>query len=151
MSSRVGIDQTLAPTAPGAFLYRLCLDVSQAAFFRWPFLTYGSYDLSITSTSPTAVTDIGPDTATLVQKGLTCGDLTAVPGHMVRLVGDANGLVRWHVYDPDHIPDVAGGNDVFVIDSTSIDQTQAVDPEIVRVCVTALIFTAVSVSFELSA
>jgi len=157
MTSRVGIDQTLAPTAPGTFLYRLCLDVSQAAWVRWPFLTYGSYDLSITSTSPTAVTDIGPDTATLIgNSNSTCGDLTAVPGNTVRLVGNASSVVRWHVYDADHLPEFAGDGDVIVVDSTSIDQTLVVDPEVthVRVCamaVMASISNPVSVSFELSA
>jgi hypothetical protein len=147
------LDQTLAPTAAGTFLYRLCLDINDTSYHRW-IGSLANYDLSITSTSPTAVTDIGPDTAVISGWAQACGDLTAVPGHTVRLVATASIQTRWRVYVTDQTPAFTGDSDVLLVDGTSIDQTVALDPEILSVSVCAR--TPIpgggpaSISFELS-
>jgi hypothetical protein len=146
------IDRTIAPTAAGTFLYRLCLDVDRVVRLNGP-LSSANYNLSISSSSPAAVADIGPDTATLSKSTQACGDVTAVPGHTVRLVGSASAPTRWTLVVTDNTVLFEGNWSVLMLDATSVDKTLVLDPEILSVTACANNLTnsgRVSVSFELS-
>jgi len=150
MSGVAQIDQSLAPTVVGTYLYRLCLDVNQVQAVYG--ISLASYRFSITSTSPTAVTGIGPDTANLSRYSQVCGDITAVPGHRARLVGTASASASWRLYVAEHTPAYhASDSPVFVVDRNNIDRTVVLHPEIlsVRFCVQNTGTSVVSVSFEL--
>ena len=147
---RVIASTSRAPTAVGTYLYRLCLDVNQIQAVYG--LSLASYRFSITSTSPTAVTGIGLDTANLSRYSQVCGDITAVPGHEARLVGIASASATWRLYVADHTPAYHGSDSpVLVVDRNNIDRTVVLHPEIlsVRLCVQNPNSFVVSVSFEL--
>jgi len=150
MSGVAQIDQSLASTAVGVYLYRLCLDVNQVQSVYG--VSLASYSFSITSTSPTAVTGIGPDTANLSRSSRVCGDITAVPGHRARLVGTASASASWRLYVVDHSPAYQGSDaPVLGVDGDNIDRTVVLHPEILSVhfCVQNTGSSVVSVSFEL--
>jgi hypothetical protein len=145
------LDQTIAPSTSGAALYRLCLTVNRV--LRPIFFSIAHYQMSITSTSPNAVTDIGPETATLSQSAQACGDRTAVPNHNIRLVGTSTGQTQWIIAVTGNTNNFEGNWAVLLTNGTNIDQTLTLDPEITHVTACAGGFQAtgrISVAFELS-
>jgi hypothetical protein len=145
------LDQTIPPSTSGAALYRLCLSVNRV--LRPIFFSIAYYQMSITSTSPNAVTDIGPETATLSQSAQACGDRTAVPDHNIRLVGTSTGRTQWIIAVTGNTNNFEGNWAVLLTDGTNIDQTLTLDPEITHVTACAGGFQPsgkISVAFELS-
>jgi hypothetical protein len=149
---QVPIDRTVAPTGSGDFLYRACLSVDRIQ--RFGHFSIANYRMSITSSSPNAVSDIGPDTATLSPSALACGDQTFVaPGDTIRLTGTSTGLAGWHVSVTGNTNNFEGNWAVLIENATNIDRTVSLDPEITAVTACAWGANAngkVSVSFELS-
>lgn len=148
----IRIDRTLPATGTGTALYRFCLTVDRVV--KGPFFSWANYDLTISSSSASAVTDLGPETAALSQYAIACGDLTVVPGHTVRLVGTASHPVRWMVIVMDETPVFEGDRYPLLLDATSVDRTLTLDPEILAVtaCANQLVNpTRATVSWELSA
>jgi hypothetical protein len=148
----IRIDRTLPPTGAGSGLYRFCLTVDRVV--KGPFFSWANYDLTISSAGAATVTDLGPETAALSQYAIACGDLTVVPGHTVRLVGSASHPVRWMVIVMDESPVFEGDRYPLLLDSTSVDRTLTLDPEILAVtaCANQLVNpTRATVSWELSA
>jgi hypothetical protein len=146
----IRIDRTLP--AAGSALYRFCLRVDRVV--KGPFFSWANYDLTISSPGAATVTDVGPETAALSQYAIACGDLTVVPGHTVRLVGSASHPVRWMVIVMDETPVFEGDRYPLLLDSTDVDRTLTLDPEILAVtaCANQLVNTdRVTVSWELSA
>lgn len=150
--SPVPIDRTIAPTAPGDFLYRACLSVDRIR--KVGFFSATNYRMSIDSTSPTAVADIGPDTATLSTSAQACGDQTFVePGATIRLVGTTTGPTGWFVSVTGNTNNYEGNWAVLLENTTDIDRTITLDPEITAVTACgggADPHGKVSLAFELS-
>lgn len=100
------------------------------------FFSVTNYRISITSTSPNAVNDIGPDTATLSLYAQVCGDQTFVaPGDTIRLVGTSTGPVGWFISVTGHTNNYEGNWAVLIENATNIDRTVTLDPEITSVMV----------------
>jgi hypothetical protein len=147
------IDRTVAPTTSGAFVYRAC--VVARKIMKYSVFSITHYQLSLTSTSSTAVTDLGPETATLSSSALACGDRTPVsPGTTVRLAGTGSGRTGWFISVTGSTNNYEGNWAViYTTTDGGIDQTFVLDPEITEV--TACAFGGVTagkdtVSFELS-
>jgi hypothetical protein len=152
MGQQVPIDQTVTPTGAENFSYRACLSVDQVK--RYGHFSIANYRLSLTSTSPNTVTDIGPDTATLSASAQACGDQTFVePGDTVHLVGTSTGPTQWIISVTGNTNNYEGNWAVLLENDTNIDRTITLDPEITDVTVCAGGGNSdgkVSVGFELS-
>ena len=148
----IPIDTTIAPGGSGDFLYRACLSVDQVHVQG--HFSIANYRISLTSTSPNAVHDIGPDTATLSMSAQACGDQTFVqPGDTVQLVGTSTGPTGWIISVTGSTNNYEGNWAVLLETATSIDRTVTLDPEITAVTVCAGGGNpggTVSVGFELS-
>jgi hypothetical protein len=147
---QVPIDKIIAAT--GDFLYRACLDVDRVQKGR--FFSIANYRISLTSTSPNAVSDIGPDTATLSASATACGDQTFVqPGDTVRLVGTSTGATQWFIAVTGTTNNYEGNWETLLVNATNIDRTVTLDREITNVTVCGVGFNQdgkVSLGFELS-
>ncbi len=147
------IDRTIAPTASGTFVYRACVLVNKIVKFSVFSITH--YQLSLTSTSSTAVADIGPETAALSLNAQACGDRTPVPsGATIRLVGTGSGRTGWIISVTGNTNNYEGNWAVlYTTTNGGIDQTFVLDPEITEVtaCAGGGVTTGRdTVSFELS-
>ncbi|WBB63041.1 hypothetical protein O7599_11155 [Streptomyces sp. WMMC500] len=128
----VPVDETVTATGGEDFHYRACLGIDQIK--KVGFFSSANYRMSLTSTSPDAVTDIGPDTATLSPSALACGDQTFVePGDTIRLEGSSTGPTQWFVSVTGHTNNYEGNWAVFIEDTEDIDRTVTLDPEITDV------------------
>ncbi|HZM83639.1 MAG TPA: hypothetical protein VFC19_48600 [Candidatus Limnocylindrales bacterium] len=145
------VDETVPPTEPGVFLYRVCLEVGEVT--RSGSLSLASYGLTLFPTSAGTVVDVGPETAALSQNAGVCADATEVVDNRVRLVGSAGGEVRWRIFAHAVSPYFEGDPNVLVVDADAIDQVAVLDSQVfgVQVCVDNLATAArTAVSFELS-
>jgi hypothetical protein len=147
------IDRTVQPTASGTFLYRACVVVNR--IMKVSVFSVTHYQMSLTSTSPTAVSDIGPETARLSPSAQACGDRTPVsPGATIRLVGTGSGRTGWIIAVTGNTNNYEGNWAVLITTTDGgIDQTLVLDPEITEVtaCAGGYITTGRdAVSFELS-
>jgi hypothetical protein len=145
------VDRTVASV--GTFVYRACVVANTIRKYSVFSITH--YQLSLTSTSPTAVTDLGPETATLSTNAQACGDRTPVtPGTTVRLVGTGSGRTGWIISVTGSTNNYEGNWAVlYTTTDGGIDQTFALDPEITEVtaCAGGAVPTGRdTVSFELS-
>ena len=147
------VDRTVAPTAPGTFVYRACVVAKK--IMKYSVFSITHYQMLLTSTSPTAVTDLGPETATLSTSATACGDRTAVtPGTTVRLAGTGTGRTQWFLSVTGNTNNYEG-NWAALLTTTDggIDETVALDPEITEVTACAVGFVTtgrITVSYELS-
>jgi hypothetical protein len=147
------IDKTITPGVPGTFFYRACVSVNRIT--KYGFFSITHYQMTLTSTSPSAVHDIGPETAKLSMSAQACGDRTPVtPGTTVRLEGTASGLTNWIISVTGSTNNYEGNWAVLIttIDG-GLDQTFVLDPEITEVTACAGSFVngdRNTVSFELS-
>jgi hypothetical protein len=148
----IPIDRVVAPTASGDFLYRACLSIARNQ--RFGHFSITNYRMSLTSTSPTAVADIGPDTATLSMSAQACGDQTFVPpGATIRLVGTSTGPAGWILSVTGNTNNYEGNWAVLLENAANIDRTVTLDPEITAVTACgggAKSDGKVSLAFELS-
>jgi hypothetical protein len=147
------VDGTVAPTTSGAFVYRACVVANK--IMKHSVFSITHYQLSLASTSPTAVTDLGPETATLSPVAQACGDRTAVtPGTTIRLEGTASGRTIWIISVTGNTNNYEGNWAVlYTTADGGIDRTFALDPEITAVtaCANSGVTTGRdTVSFELS-
>ena len=147
------IDKTITPTASGTFTYRACVVVTK--IMKHSVFSITHYQLSLTSSSPNAVSDLGPETAALSMNAQACGDRTPVaPGATIRLVGTGTGQTGWIISVTGNTNNYEGNWAVlYTTTNGGIDQTFVLDPEITEV--TACAGGGVSpgrdtVSFELS-
>jgi hypothetical protein len=124
--------KVIPATVPGTFLYRMCLTITKSATPGFFPLAY--YEISLASTSPNAVTNIGPETANLSQYARACGDHTPVrPGQRVRLVGSGSVETHWLISVTGTTNNYEGPWYAFLGDGFSIDQVVELDPEITNV------------------
>lgn len=147
------IDRTIAPTASGTFFYRACVVANKIIVFGHFSIT--NYEIKIGSTSPNAVTDIGPETATLSLNARACGDRTAVSsGDTIRLVGTGSGRTGWIISVTGSTNNYEGNWAVlYTATNGGIDQTFVLDPEITEVAACAgsgVTGSRDTVSFDLS-
>jgi hypothetical protein len=147
------IDKTITPNASGNFLYRACVVTTKIMKFSVFSITH--YQMSLTSSSPTAVSDIGPETGALSLNAQACGDRTPVsPGATVRLVGTGSGRTGWIISVTGNTNNYEGNWAVlYTTTDGAIDQTFVLDPEITEVtaCAGGGVTTGRNtVSFELS-
>jgi hypothetical protein len=147
------VDRIVAPTMSGDVVYRACVVANKIMKFSAFSITH--YQLSLTSTSATAVTDLGPETAALSLSAQACGDRTPVsPGTTVRLTGTGTGRTGWIISVTGNTNNYEGNWAVlYTTTDGGIDQTFALDPEITEVtaCAGGGVTTGRdSVSFELS-
>jgi len=147
------VDKTIAPTAPGVFFYRAC--VVAIKIMKVSVFSVTHYQLSLTSTSSGAVSDIGPETAALSLNAQACGDRTPVSsGDTVRLVGAGSGRTGWIISVTGNTNNYEGNWAVlYTTTDGGIDQTFVLDPEITEVtaCAGGGVTTGRdAVSFELS-
>jgi hypothetical protein len=147
------IDKTIAPTESGTFFYRACVLASK--IMKVSVFSVTHYQISLTSTSPNAVTDIGPETATLSLSASACGDRTPVSsGDTIRLVGTGSGRTGWIISVTGNTNNYEGNWAVLVTTTDGgIDQTVVLDPEITEVTACAGGYITAgrnTVSFELS-
>ena len=149
---QVPIDKTITSTGAENFRYRACLSVNKVK--RYGSFSIANYRMSLTSTSPNAVTDIGPDTATLSTSAQACGDRTFVePGDTVHLMGTSTGPSQWIIAVTGNTNNYEGNWAVLLENATNIDRTITLDPEITDVTVCAGGGNSdgkVSVGFELT-
>ncbi|WP_407563995.1 hypothetical protein [Streptomyces sp. 184] len=126
------IDTTVAATGGEDFFYRACIVVDRIQKYGHFSITH--YRMSLTSGSPRAVDDIGPDTATLSSSAQACGDETFVePGDTIRLEGTSSGPTQWFVSVTGSTDNYEGNWAVLIEDVEDIDRTVALDPEITAV------------------
>lgn len=151
--AKTPIDKDIAPTTSGAAFYRAC--VVAKTIMKVSVFSVTHYQMLLASTSPNAVTDIGPETAALSLNAQACGDRTPVsPGTTIRLVGTGSGRTGWIISVTGNTNNYEGNWAVlYTTTDGGIDQTFALDPEITEV--TACAGGAVTsgrdtVSFELS-
>jgi hypothetical protein len=148
----VPIDTTITATGAEDFLYRACLRVDRIQKFG--FFSITNYRMSLTSISPNAVHDIGPDTATLSSSAQACGDQTFVqPGDTVRLVGTSTGPTQWFISVTGNTNNYEGNWAALLENATNIDRTVTLDPEITNVTVcggSRISEGKVSLAFELT-
>jgi hypothetical protein len=147
------IDKTVAPTASGAFFYRSCVVVNK--IMKVSVFSVTHYQMLLTSTSSSAVTDVGPETAKLSLNAQACGDRTPVsPGATIRLVGTGSGRTGWIIAVTGNTNNYEGNWAVlYTTTDGGIDQTFVLDPEITEVTACAggaVSSTRDTVSFELS-
>ncbi|WP_144122756.1 hypothetical protein [Catellatospora sichuanensis] len=147
------IDQTIAPTASGTFFYRACVSVDR--IMKVSVFSVTHYQISLTSTGPNVVTDIGPETAALSLNAQACGDRTPVSsGDTIRLVGTGTGRTGWIISVTGSTNNYEGNWAVlYTATDGGIDQTFVLDPEITEVTACAgggVTGSRDSVSFELS-
>jgi hypothetical protein len=147
------IDRTIAATASGAFFYRACVVVNK--IMKVSVFSVTHYQLSLTSTSSSAVADVGPETATLSLNAQACGDRTPVSsGDTIRLVGAGSGRTGWIISVTGSTNNYEGNWAVlYTTTDGGIDETFVLDPEITEVtaCAGGGVTTARdTVSFELS-
>ncbi|WP_419999139.1 hypothetical protein [Streptomyces boninensis] len=149
---QVPVDKVLPDPGAGDFRYRACLRVDRIV--KHGFFSIANYRMSLASTSPTAVDDIGPDTATLSTSAQACGDQTFVePGARVRLAGTSTGPAQWFIAVTGHTNNYEGNWEALLVNAADIDRTVTLDPEITAVtaCVGGWQSTGkISVGFELS-
>jgi hypothetical protein len=147
------IDKTIAPTASGTAFYRACVLANK--IMKVSVFSVTHYQISLTSTSSNAVTDIGPETATLSLNAQACGDRTPVSsGDTIRLVGTGSGRTGWIISVTGSTNNYEGNWAVlYTATDGGIDQTFVLDPEITEVtaCAGGGVTTGRdTVSFELS-
>lgn len=147
------IDKTISPTASGTFVYRACVVVHK--IMKVSVFSVTHYQALLTSTSSTAVSDLGPETANLSLNAQACGDRTPVsPGDTIRLVGTGTGRTGWIISVTGSTNNYEGNWAVlYTATDGGIDQTFVLDPEITEVtaCAGGAVATGRdAVSFELS-
>jgi hypothetical protein len=147
------IDRVIAPTASGNLFYRACVLVNK--IMKVSVFSVTHYQISLTSTGPDAVADVGPETARLSLNAQACGDRTPVSsGDTIRLVGTGSGRTGWIISVTGNTNNYEGNWAVlYTTTSGGIDQTFVLDPEITEVtaCAGGGVTTGRdTVSFELS-
>jgi hypothetical protein len=148
------VEATITPPASGDFFYRACVVVN--TIIKVSVFSVAYYQMTITSTSPNAVHDIGPETAKVSVNASACGDRTRVsPGATIRLVGTGTVTTGWFISVTGSTNNYEGNWAVLPPTSTNgpIDVTLVLDPEITEVAACgggSVTGARNTVSFELS-